>query len=129
MSTYKYGSLTLAHEHANLRTPTVRWLGVKSTDLNLGGSAGGGFDEEEDRKGLLRLSKRDRKKAVKMLGQEICEEDGDEREWRIELQFMLMLNMKVEMEILSEREGGVQGWVEERLLEGIGAGGPKRESG
>ena len=30
---------------------------------------------------------------------------------------MLMVGVKAEMEVLSERVGGVEGWVEERLLE------------
>ncbi|KAL8920780.1 MAG: hypothetical protein Q9172_004351 [Xanthocarpia lactea] len=119
MSTYKHGSLTLSHENANLRCPIVRWLGVKSGDLDFRESttAPPGASGEEDMKGLLRLTKRDRKKAVKMLGQGICEEYGVEQEWRRELQVMLMLNVKVEMEILSQREGDVEGWVEDRLCE------------
>ncbi|KAL8681364.1 MAG: hypothetical protein Q9186_002507 [Xanthomendoza sp. 1 TL-2023] len=121
MSTYKHGSLTLSHPKANLMTPTVRWLGVKSRDLDFNHSEREPFHdgEAEDRRGLLRLSKRDRKKAVNMLGQEMCEADGAEQDWRRELQVMLMLNLKVEMEILSDREGGVGGWVENRLLEGL----------
>ncbi|KAL8690480.1 MAG: hypothetical protein Q9224_004398 [Gallowayella concinna] len=121
MSTYKHGSLTLSHQKANLMTPTVRWLGVKSRDLDFNRSEREPFHdgEAEDRRGLLRLSKRDRKKAVNMLGQEMCEADGAEQDWRRELQVMLMLNLKVEMEILSDREGGVGGWVENRLLEGL----------
>ncbi|KAL8950224.1 MAG: hypothetical protein Q9222_003731 [Ikaeria aurantiellina] len=110
MSTYKHGSLTMSHEDADLRTPTVRWLGIKSKDLMFKAPS-------NDGSGLLRLSIRDRKKAISMLGQENCEEDGVEQEWRKELQLMLMLNMKVEMEVLSEREGGINEWVEDRLLE------------
>lgn len=73
----------------------------------------------EEYKGLLRLSARDRKKAVKMLeNSEWLREGGVEGEWRRELQVMLMLGVKAEMEVLSERVGGVEGWVEERLLEG-----------
>ena len=73
----------------------------------------------EECKGLLKLSGRDRKKAVKMLeNSEWLKEDGLEGEWRRELHVMLMLNVKAEMEVLSERVGGVEGWVEERLLEG-----------
>lgn len=113
MSTYKYGSLTLSHANANLKTPTIRWLGVQSQDLALDGAIRGSNDEE--RKGLLRLSARDRKKAVGMLGKEICDENGVEQEWRRELQVMLMLNTKMEMEILREREGGVKRWIEESL--------------
>lgn len=120
MSTYKHGSLTLSHENTNLKTPTVRWLGVKSKSLILDEPKSGHNNEE--RKGLLKLSIRDRKKAVKMLGREICEEDGLEQEWRRELQAMLMLNMKVEMEVLSEREGSVERWVEERLFEELKSG-------
>ena len=118
MSTYKHGSLTLSHENANLRCPIIRWLGVKSGDLDFRESTTAAPRAgEEDVKGLLRLTKRDRKKASKMLGQGICEEYGVEQEWRRELQVMLLLNVKVEMEILSQQEGGVEGWVEDRLSE------------
>lgn len=73
----------------------------------------------EEFKGVLRLSARDRKKAVKMLEKSEClREGGGEGEWRRELQVMLMLGVKAEMEVLGERVGGVKGWVEERLLEG-----------
>lgn len=115
MSTYKHGSFTLSHENANLKTPTIRWLGVKSEDLPIN-NQGGGWDDSE-RIGFLRLCRQDRKKAVKILGKEHCNEDGPEYEWRRELQTMLMLNIKVEMEILSERKGGLEKWVEERLFQ------------
>ncbi|KAL8975266.1 MAG: hypothetical protein Q9197_000522 [Variospora fuerteventurae] len=115
MSTYKHGSFTLSHENANLRTPSLRWLGVKSGDFVVNDRDGGVNDSE--RTGLLRLSKQDRKKAIKILGRELCNEDGPEHEWRRELQVMLMLNTKVEMEILSERRGGLENWVGARLCE------------
>lgn len=118
MSTYKHGSANLAHQNANLRCPTICWLGVKSGDLDFRASKTGlPADDDDDIKGLLKLSKRDRKKAVRMLGQEICEEHGVEQEWRRELQVMLMWNVKVEMEILSQRQGGIETWVEDRLCE------------
>ncbi|KAL9028024.1 MAG: hypothetical protein Q9196_003545 [Gyalolechia fulgens] len=113
MSTFKHGSLTLSHENANLKARTIRWLGIKSKDIFLHGAISGSNDEE--RKGLLRLNTRDRKKAVGMLGKDLCEEDGVEQEWRRELQVMLMLNTKAEMEILSERRGAVKGWIEESV--------------
>lgn len=116
MSTYKHGSLTLSHENANLKTPIIRWLGVKSQDLRIDKLNSGANGDEK--KGLLKLSMRDRKKALGMLGKEICEEDGVEKEWRRELQVMLMLNIKVEMEILGDREGGIEEWVEEKLCNG-----------
>ncbi|KAK0510386.1 hypothetical protein JMJ35_006818 [Cladonia borealis] len=110
-STYKHGSYNLSHENEELVVPSMRWMGIQSKDvLERNG---------EECKGLLRLSGRDRKKAVKMLeNSEWLKEEGVEREWRRELQVMLMLNVKAEMEVLSERVGGVEGWVEERLLEG-----------
>jgi len=66
---------------------------------------------------VLRLSGRDRHKARKMLENNVVlGEEGRESEWRREVQVMLMLNVKAEMEVLAEREGGVVGWVEGRLL-------------
>lgn len=118
MSTYKHGSANLAHENAHVRCPTLRWLGVKSGDLHLATSNTELCDDNaDDIKGLLRLSKRDRKKAVSMLDQGICDEHGVEQEWRRELQVMLMVSLKAEMEILSQRPGGIERWVEDRLCE------------
>lgn len=48
-------------------------------------------------------------------------EGGEEPEWRGELQVMLMLNVDAEMEVLADREGGVLGWVEGKLLERQGS--------
>ena len=111
MSTYKHGSFKLSHENVNLNVPSIQWLGIQSRDV----LAENGLDEYN---GLLRLSARDRKKAADMLEKsEVLQEGGKEEEWRRELQVMLMLNVKAEMEILAEREGGVKGWVEEKLLE------------
>lgn len=111
MSTYKHGSFNLSHEDAGLNVPSIQWLGVRSRDV----LAGNGQD---DYNGLLRLSARDRKKATDMLERSgVLQESGKEEEWRRELQAMLMINVKAEMEVLAEREGGVKGWVEEKLLE------------
>lgn len=103
MSTYKHGSFKLSHESAGLNVPSIQWLGIQSRDV-LGGNDGDEYD------GLLRLSARDRKKAADML------QKSEETEWRRELQVMLMLNVKAEMEVLAEREGGVERCVEEKLL-------------
>lgn len=111
MSTYKHGSFNLSHENVNLNSPSIQWLGIQSQDV----LAGNGEDEYT---GLLRLSARDRKKAADMLAKsEFLQENGEETQWRRELQVMLMLNVKAEMEILAEREGGVKRWVEEKLIE------------
>jgi len=113
MSTYKHGSWTLSHENANLNVPSMRWLGLQSREL-LDGTIGGLND------GLLQLTMRDRKKAMKMLERPLLDAGGEGKEWRRELQVMLMLGVKAEMEVLAGRAGGVCGWVEERLLEEIG---------
>lgn len=110
MSTYKYGSRNMSHENANLNVPGIRWLGLRSRDLfdHLNASEG---------KGLLPLSNRDRKMAKKTLERPILGESGRESEWRRELQIMLMIGFKAEMEILGDREGGVTRWTAIRLFE------------
>ena len=113
MSTYKYGSWNLSHERSNMSIPKIKWLGLRSREL-LGSNPG------EVSEGLLRLSTRDRKKAMKMLEKPLLNEDGAEQGWRRELQIMLILGLKAEMEILADRAGGVRRWVEERLLEELG---------
>lgn len=111
MSAFKHGSFNLSHEDAGLNVPSIQWLGVRSQDVLAG-------NDQDDYNGLLRLSARDRKKATDMLEKsEALREGGKEEEWRRELQTMLMLNVKAEMEVLAEREGGVKLWVEEKLLE------------
>ena len=112
MSTYKYGSLKLIHENAGLNVPSIQWLGIQSRDILAG-------NQHDEYSGLLRLSARDRKKAADMLERsEVLQEGGGmEKVWRRELQVMLMLNLKAEMEVLADRQGGVKGWVEERLLD------------
>lgn len=109
MSTYKHGSIRLSHENADLNVPSIQWLGIQSSDIL---DSADGLEGE----GLLRLTKRDRKKAAKMLEWDVLQE-SQEGQWRREVQVILMLGVKAEMEILSCRDGGVQGWVEGRLLE------------
>ena len=64
---------------------------------------------------LLKLSARDRKKATNMLKWEHLDECGLDPDWRRELQVMLMLNMKAEIQLLDELLGGVQGWLLAKL--------------
>ncbi|EDN96603.1 hypothetical protein SS1G_01529 [Sclerotinia sclerotiorum 1980 UF-70] len=91
MSTYKYGSVALAHENEDLSVPSIRWLGLKSTDMMHG------VKEDE---GLLKLTKRDRRIAVGMLQRDVCQDGGVEKEWRRQLQIMLMLNTKAEIQVI-----------------------------
>ncbi|KAF2276558.1 DNA topoisomerase IV, alpha subunit [Westerdykella ornata] len=123
MSTYKYGSHRLAHENKtnddtggpNLRN--LHWLGVHSHHLFR-------IPQEEcapaitanpNAQGLLRLSPRDRTKACRMLEWDLCTEDGPETDWRRQLQRMLMLNIKAEIQILEESSDGLVAWLEEEI--------------
>ncbi|MCJ1300659.1 hypothetical protein MMC08_003456 [Hypocenomyce scalaris] len=108
LSNYKHGSFALADQNAELNVPGMRWLGVHTKDLLIDAMIGGSD-------GLLRLTARDRRKASLMLEKDIFAEDGPEVKWRRELQVMLMLNVKAEIQLLSRREGGLEGWLEESL--------------
>jgi meiotic recombination protein SPO11 len=115
LSTYKYGSYRLAHEDVApkdtpaLSLPNLRWLGVKGHHINRTP-----VDESDtntsamtELQGLMRLTARDRTKATRMLEWNLCTEDGPEKEWRHELQTMLILNIKAEMQTLDELPGGM----------------------
>ncbi|KAF2841276.1 DNA topoisomerase IV, alpha subunit [Patellaria atrata CBS 101060] len=111
--TYKLGSYSLAHENGSLNVPSMRWLGVKSTDVVL-------EDDEQESQGLMKLSARDRGKATKMLDREVCAEDAPESPWRREIQMMLFLNVKAEIQILETRSGGIEKWLQSKLVDGYG---------
>ena len=123
MSTYKYGSYRLAHENfaagqtAGLTLPNMRWLGLKKHHISSGSvyesNTAAGY--APDLQGLMRLTARDRTKAVRMLEWDLCCEAGPEQEWRHELQGMLMLNIKAEMQILDECPGGMISFLHNEL--------------
>ncbi|KAF2646709.1 DNA topoisomerase IV, alpha subunit [Massarina eburnea CBS 473.64] len=132
MSTYKHGSYRLAHESVahkdtpGLRLPELRWLGVQSHHLNRVpvGESVAATAALPDAQGLMRLTARDRRKAQQMLEWNLCAEGGPEPEWRAELQRMLMLNIKAEMQILDEQAGGLVSWLGNELdvMQGSGTG-------
>lgn len=110
MSTYKYGSLAHLHENASLSIPSLQWLGLKFSDAITSSEASGSD-------GLLSLTFRDRKKIVAMLrNNPVLANDGPEAEWRVELQRMLMLNIKAEIELMYDREGGLEMWIDRRMF-------------
>jgi meiotic recombination protein SPO11 len=123
LSTYKYGSYRLAHENvtaeqtAGLTLPNMRWLGLKKHHISSGSvhesTAAAGY--MPDLQGLMRLTARDRTKAARMLEWDLCCEAGPEQEWRYELQGMLMLNIKAEMQILDECPGGMVSFLRNEL--------------
>ncbi|RFU30717.1 hypothetical protein B7463_g5621, partial [Scytalidium lignicola] len=105
MSTYKYGSMALAHENQTLVVPEVQWLGVRSDDI---------LSNSDTEEGILRLTSRDRRIATGMLAREPFREDGKEREGRRELQIMLFLNVKAEIQALSNGKG-LETWLDGKL--------------
>ncbi|KAJ9302680.1 hypothetical protein DTO271G3_54 [Paecilomyces variotii] len=109
MSTYKYGSMTQAHDNARLNVPGICWLGLRTSDVVAGADPHG--DEA-----LMPLSVRDRQKAVAILrNNPVFAEDGPEPQWRTGLQQMLMLNLKAETEVLYDRDQGLEGWIEQQI--------------
>ncbi|KAJ5512713.1 Winged helix-turn-helix transcription repressor DNA-binding [Penicillium fimorum] len=110
MSTYKYGSAAHLHQNARLSIPRLHWLGLRVTDIIavpdvLGDTA------------LLSLTTRDRKKIMAMLrNSPVWAINGPEPEWRAELQRMLVLNLKAEIEILYGCQGGLEGWINRRMF-------------
>lgn len=116
LSTYAHGSASLAHQNQELAVPGLRWLGVKladavGTQLREDGEGG------SDAPGILALTKRDRRLAKSMLGTHPAFAEGVHQDWRREVQCMLLLNMKAEIQILGGGESlgrwidrGIRGW-------------------
>lgn len=89
--------------------PRLQWLGLRVTD------AIAGVDSVEDGV-LLSLTARDRKKIVAMIrNSPVLASNGPGLEWRAELQRILMLNIKAEIEILYEQEKGLEGWIDQEM--------------
>lgn len=110
MSIFKYGSVAQAHENAKLNVRELQWLGLRTSNVVTGSD---GIGEQS----FLPLSSRDRKKAVAMLNSPSFAEDSPEPTWRAELQQMLMLNLKAEIELLYDRDGGLEGWLDKQMQE------------
>jgi meiotic recombination protein SPO11 len=108
LSTYKHGSIALSHENDHLAVDTISWLGISSKDLREEGNI-------IQTQGLLKLSSRDRRKASRMLELDPFTEDGREPEWRREIQVMLMLNVKAEIQLLEAQDGGLHTWLAGQL--------------
>lgn len=124
LSTYKYGSYRLAHEDValgdapGLSLSNVHWLGLRRQQMNKTLLEVNGTIPELQ--GLMKLTARDRTKAMRMLEWDLCAEDGPEQDWRHELQTMLVLNIKAEMQILDELPGGLVSWLSKGLNKACG---------
>lgn len=97
LCTYQYGSTTLSHEPGTT-CPQLEYLGVKILEF--------GHD------GVSRISNRDRKKAKKLLEREWVWQHG---EVRTELQRMLFLGVKAEMNVVGGESSNVDNYVAEKL--------------
>lgn len=115
-----HGSWNLSHEDQNHNVPSICWLGPKSEDLLFHNDDRDKCESEMvsdgEGAGLLRLSLRDRRRAVGMMKKNDLEKNRQDKEWRRELQVMLMLGLKAEMELLGNRKKGLEGWVERKLI-------------
>lgn len=113
MATYKYGSMKHCRDNSRLNVPRLQWLGLRTSEIGAGHSPGRGD-------ALIPLSARDRAKATAMLkNNPVWAEDGPEPDGRAELQQMLMLNLKAETEILHEQEGGLEEWLDRKILNSL----------
>ncbi|KAJ5992653.1 hypothetical protein N7451_008377 [Penicillium sp. IBT 35674x] len=109
MSTYKYGSLAHLHENARLAVSGLKYLGIRVSDAVIDSDVSGSV--------LLPLTARDHRKILSMLrNSPIWADDGPEPEWRVELQRMLMLNGKAEIETIYERDGGLEAWIDRKMF-------------
>ncbi|KAE8375914.1 Spo11/DNA topoisomerase VI subunit A [Aspergillus bertholletiae] len=109
MSTYKYGSMAHTSQNGRLNVPCLQLLGLRTSDIVSGALS-------NDDAALIRLTIRDRKKVMTMLSNNpVWAAEGPELEWRTQLQQMLMLNLKAEIEILYDWDGGLEGWIDQNM--------------
>lgn len=109
LTTYKHGSAALSHDKAELAVPGLQWLGLRSEVF-------GQQDNLHQSQGLLRLTARDRRKARHMLTRDIFAEQCEDSAWRRELQVMLYLNVKAEIQLVEAQADGLLGWLKEHGL-------------
>lgn len=105
LSTYKHGSKNLAHETSRLSLPRLQWLGLRSEQIS-------DSHELHSNQGLLTPSNRDRNNARKMLEWDVLAKDADLRR---ELQIMLMLNVKAELQLLDATADGMSSLLKNNL--------------
>lgn len=100
MHTYKFGSKKMSDDNAGLVVPNIRWIGLHSRAIT-------DEDHTHRNQGLMTLTLRDRHKARKMLEWEEHASFEEAARWRRELQVILMLNLKAEMQIVDSGSSGL----------------------
>lgn len=110
---YRVGSKRSTQE-ASSNLPEMKWLGVDVGDFL---KYPGMMSE------ALSLTTRDRTRARGMLRRKELEiadrrtnSNEDATRWRTSLQRMLMLNVKMEIQAVDKMEGGLCGWLVEKML-------------
>jgi meiotic recombination protein SPO11 len=101
LHTYKYGSKKVSEDNAASTVPAIQWMGVCSRDIT-------DNSRTHRSQGLMPLSKRDRHKAGKMLAWDQLGDLEQAAQWRRELQVMLMLNLKAEIQIVECDADGLE---------------------
>lgn len=104
LSVYQHGSAALAHETATHAVSQLKWAGLNSHYLTTA------MADERMGQGLLSLTTRDRTKARRMLELEMrtSQEPSEDFNHRSrELQVMLMLNTKAELQLLDSIPNGM----------------------
>jgi hypothetical protein len=81
----------------------MKWLGIKSSDLV-------GISTNESNQ-LITLSERDRRLAISMLHRFIVHHELKDFDMKKELQCMLVLNCKAEIQLVESLEGGLSEWL------------------
>ncbi|KAI9892467.1 MAG: hypothetical protein M1814_001424 [Vezdaea aestivalis] len=107
ISTYKHGSIAMAHQNETLAASETHWLGLHSADL---------AEPSLSRPVTMSLTAGDRTKALSLLSKEYMGEHGKEKGWRLEVQRMLMLNRKAEIQMMNESDSSIFcEWIESKM--------------
>lgn len=115
LRTYKYGSLSLGHE-IDADVPNMEWLGIRSLDLQQQDIAGQPWPILSD---AICLTETDRKAATGLLREIVWGYDEDSPSSSMlmqcrEIQVMLMLNIKAEIQAVDDH-GDLASWLDEKL--------------
>ncbi|KAI6856586.1 DNA topoisomerase IV, alpha subunit [Hortaea werneckii] len=109
LDVYKHGSAAMRHENLGLKVEKLSRLGLNSGHIITS------RDEAHANQGLLTLTARDRSKACKMLERRSQDGGAKKDTTRRELQIMLMLNIKAELQLLDAVPGGVSAILESAI--------------
>lgn len=90
LTTYKFGSMTMAYDAKLMRVAEIQWLGVFPSELE---------KYQLPARCLIQLTAEDKKKAEAMMLR--CYLHREAPQWRSELEIMLQKGVKFEIEALS----------------------------